>query len=213
MILYALFPFIALAAYLMGSLNYSIMFSRAFMNTDIRSKGSGNAGSTNMLRNYGWKVGVLTLATDFLKTYAATITAWALCMRYAPDCARTAVALAGFMCAVGHCFPLYFGFKGGKGVAVGGMTILMVDFRCFLVTVALFLISVAIFKYVSLGSIMGALSFPVSLAFIVDFSNVLDIATYVICCILVALVVFLHRKNIARLFKGTESKLTFKKQE
>lgn len=211
MTMYLLFPLVAVIGYLIGSLNYSILFSRVFMNDDIRSKGSGNAGTTNMLRNYGWKVGAITLVTDFLKTYAVTLTAWSLCIRYAPEYARTAVALAGLFCAIGHCFPLYFGFKGGKGVAVGGMTILMVDIRCFIVVIAIFLICVLVFRYVSLGSIMGALSFAVSLAFIVDFTKPQDIATYIFACLLVILVVSLHHKNIVRLFKGNENKISFKK--
>ncbi len=213
MMVYILFPAVALIGYLIGSLNYSIMFSRVFMNTDIRSKGSGNAGSTNMLRNYGWRVGVITLATDFLKTYAATITAWALFGHFLPDSdlARTAVAVAGLFCALGHCYPVYFGFKGGKGVAVGGLTVLMVDFRCFLVVAGTFLICVALFRYVSLGSVLGATSFPVSLAFIVDFSKPQDIVTFVIATLLALLVICLHNKNIVRLFKGTETKISFKK--
>jgi len=201
----------AVIAYIVGSLNYSIIVSNVFTKTDIRTKGSGNAGSTNMMRNYGWKAGVITLITDFIKTIAITNGAWSVFIQMFPEYARTAVAVAGLFCAVGHCFPVFFNFKGGKGVAVGAMTILMVDYRCFIVTVSLFLLFVSIFRFVSLGSIMGALSFPVSLAFIVDFSNTADIVTYVCSTVLVVMVVLLHNENIVRLFKGTESKISFKK--
>ncbi len=201
----------AVIAYIVGSLNYSIIVSNVFTKTDIRTKGSGNAGSTNMMRNYGWKAGVITLITDFIKTIAITNGAWSVFIQMFPEYARTAVAVAGLFCAVGHCFPVFFNFKGGKGVAVGAMTILMVDYRCFIVTVSLFLLFVSIFRFVSLGSIMGALSFPISLAFIVDFSNTADIVTYVCSTVLVVMVVLLHSENIVRLFKGTESKISFKK--
>lgn len=205
------FFIVAVVSYLVGSLNYSIIVSNVFIRTDIRTKGSGNAGSTNMMRNYGWKAGVITLLTDFLKTIAVTNGAWSVFILYNPEYARAAVAVAGFCCALGHCFPAFFGFKGGKGVAVGAMTILMVDWRCFLVTLAAFLIFTSISRYVSLGSVMGALSFAVTLWFLVDFSRISDIITYVFALILVVMVVFLHRKNIARIFKGTESKISFKK--
>ena len=205
------FLIVAVVSYLVGSLNYSIIVSNVFIRTDIRTKGSGNAGSTNMMRNYGWKAGVITLLTDFLKTIAVTNGAWSVFVLYNPEYARAAVAVAGFCCALGHCFPAFFGFKGGKGVAVGAMTILMVDWRCFLVTLAAFLIFTSISRYVSLGSVMGALSFAVTLWFLVDFSRISDIITYVFALILVVMVVFLHRKNIARIFKGTESKISFKK--
>lgn len=209
--IYFWFVFVAVVGYFVGSLNYSIIVSRIFTDSDIRSKGSGNAGSTNMMRNHGWKAGVLTLCVDFMKTFAVCNGAWSIFILTNPEYAQTASAIAGFFCAFGHCFPVFFGFKGGKGVAVGGLTILMIDWRCFIVTVSLFLIFAALFRYVSLGSIMGALSFPVSLAFFIDFSKPFDIVTYVFACMLVALVVSLHYQNIGRLFKGTESKLSFHK--
>ena len=168
--IYFWFVFVAVVGYFVGSLNYSIIVSRIFTDSDIRSKGSGNAGSTNMMRNHGWKAGVLTLCVDFMKTFAVCNGAWSIFILTNPEYAQTASAIAGFFCALGHCFPVFFGFRGGKGVAVGGLTILMIDWRCFIVTILLFLIFAALFRYVSLGSIMGALSFPVSLPFFIDFS-------------------------------------------
>ena len=206
------FVFISVAAYIIGSLNYSIIVSSVFTESDIRSKGSGNAGSTNMMRNYGWRAGVVTLCTDFLKTFAVTNGAWSIFHLYAPEYAQTAVAVAGFFCAVGHCFPVFFKFKGGKGIAVGGMTILMVDWRSFLIVVAMFLIFTSISRYVSLGSIMGAVSFVVSLFFFLDFTKTCDIITYVFTAALVIMVIFIHRNNIVRIVKGTESKISFKKK-
>lgn len=211
--MYLLFVLTAIGAYLIGSLNYSIIVSRVFMKSDIRTKGSGNAGSTNMLRNYGWSAGVITLVTDFMKTAVTTLGAWAIFIIPYPEYAQCAVALAGLCCAIGHCFPLYFNFKGGKGIAVGAITILAVDYRCFIFVVLVFVLLVAIFRYISLGSIMGGVTFVISLAFFVDFTNPIDIATFVFSSILVIIAITLHGPNIVRLFKGTESKISFKKKK
>lgn len=206
------FIFVAAAAYIIGSLNYSIIVSNAFTHSDIREKGSGNAGSTNMMRNFGWKAGVVTLCTDFLKTFAVTNGAWSIFVIFDNmEYARTAVAVAGLFCAVGHCFPVFFKFKGGKGVAVGGMTILMVDWRCFMVVVAAFLICVLLTRHVSLGSIMGAAAFPISLFFLLDFTVVANIISFAAATVLAVMVIAMHHKNIVRLIKGTESKISFKK--
>lgn len=209
--IYLLLIFVAVAAYFIGSLNYSIIFSTVFMKNDIRTKGSGNAGSTNMLRNYGWSAAVITLFTDFMKTIVATLGAWAVFILIFPAFAQTATAVAGFFCAVGHCFPVFFGFKGGKGVAVGAMTILMVDVRSFIIVVLIFLLLVALFRYVSLGSVAGAAAFPASLAFFTDFSIVSDAAVFVFASLLAVMVILLHAPNIVRLFKGEESKIKFKR--
>ena len=205
------FLLVIVGGYLIGSLNYSIIYSRVFMNTDVRKRGSGNAGSTNMMRTYGWKAGVITLCTDFLKAFLVTLGAWAIFVINCPDWTQSGVAAAGLSCAIGHCFPAFFGFRGGKGVAVGAIMSLMVDWRCFLVIIATFLVFVAITRYVSLGSMCGALAFPISLAFFIDLSSVQNIITFGCACCVAALIIVLHRKNIQRLFKGTESKITFKK--
>lgn len=209
--IYLLLFAVAVAAYFIGSLNYSIIVSRVFIKSDIRSKGSGNAGSTNMLRNYGWSAGIITLITDFMKTIVTTLGAWSIFVVTFPEFTKLAVAIAGLFCAVGHCFPVYFGFKGGKGVAVGAMTILAVDYRSFLLVIAVFVLLVAIFKYISLGSIAGAITFPVSLAFFTDYSYLPDVLALICAVILASMVVILHSPNIFRIIKRTESKFSFKK--
>ena len=210
--MYILFLLVAIAAYVIGSFNYSIILSTVFMNADIRSKGSGNAGSTNMLRNYGWSAGAITLLTDFMKTIVATLGAWSVFYRFFPEYAQTATAVAGFFCAVGHCFPVFFNFKGGKGVAVGAMMIMMVDFRSFLVVIAAFIILVAAFRYISLGSMAGAASFPISLAFFTDYTSVADVVTLGFAIAVAVMVISLHAPNIVRLCKGTESKISLSKK-
>ena len=206
------FAIAAICGYLVGSLNYSIIFSKIFMHSDIRSSGSGNAGSTNMMRSYGWRAGLVTLVTDFSKTFVVTIGVWAAFTLNYPQYVQTAVALTGLCCCIGHCFPIFFKFKGGKGVAVGAITSLMVDWRCFVIIIATFLIFTAISKYVSLGSMLGAAAFPISLAFFTDYSDNMQIATFIISILVAALIIFLHRKNIVRLITGKESKLSFNKK-
>lgn len=202
----------AILSYLIGSLNYSIITSEVFAGIDIRSKGSGNAGSTNMLRSFGWKAGVITLLTDFMKAFVATLATRLLFTMYLPAYATLGTAVSGFFCALGHCFPLYFGFKGGKGVAVGAIMILMTDPRCFAFALAAFLVSVLLTRYVSLGSTMGAVSFPISYALILGLDSTKSIVTFVFTVVLTVMVLVLHRKNFVRIFKGTESKLTFSKK-
>ena len=206
------FALVAIGGYLIGSLNYSIIFSKVFMHSDVRSSGSGNAGSTNMMRSFGWRAGVITLITDFSKTVVATVGAWAIFTLNCPQWVQPAVALTGLCCCIGHCFPVFFKFKGGKGVAVGGIMSIMVDWRCGLAVFAAFLIFAAISKYVSLGSIMGAAAFPSSLAFFTDFSSRQDVTTLIIAILVAVLIIFLHRKNIVRIVTGKESRLSFKKK-
>lgn len=209
MIQYLWYAVTAVLSYFIGSLNYSIITSEVFTGSDIRSKGSGNAGSTNMLRSYGLKAGIFTLLSDFMKAFVATLATRLLFTMYLPEHATLATAISGFFCAVGHCFPLYFGFKGGKGVAVGAIMILMTDLRCFAVAVIVFVALVAITRFVSLGSTMAGVSFPVSYAVIIGIKDVDGILTFAFAVALAVMVFILHRKNYARIFNGTESKLSF----
>ena len=198
--------FLLIAAYLLGSVNFSIIFSKRLLNSDVRTKGSGNAGSTNMLRSYGWIYAVLTLLFDFLKAFVVLLAAKLIFISYAY--CQLIVALVGLACVVGHCFPIFFKFKGGKGVAVGAMVILMVDYKAFIIVVVLFLISVILTRFVSLGSIVGAVAFPLSCAFLLDYTDPYDIWTLVCTIIIGLLVIYMHRSNIYRLSKGTERKFS-----
>ncbi len=199
--------FLLIAAYLLGSVNFSIIFSKRLLNSDVRTKGSGNAGSTNMLRSYGWIYAVLTLIFDFLKAFVVLLAAKLIFRSYVY--CQLIVALVGLACVVGHCFPIFFKFKGGKGVAVGAMAILMVDYKAFIIVVVLFLISVILTRFVSLGSIVGAVAFPLSCAFLLDYTDPYDIWTLVCTIIIGLLVIYMHRSNIYRLCKGTERKFSF----
>ena len=179
--------------YLLGSINTAILVSKHKYGDDIRNHGSGNAGLTNVLRTYGKKAALITLAGDTLKAVVSVAFGY-LFMGY-----QTAY-IAALFCMLGHMFPCYYRFKGGKGV---------------LVSAASLLILVAGTKFVSLGSIMAALLMPLILNRIANMTGNVAVALglpAIISIIMAVLVVFMHRKNIKRLLNGTENKISFKKK-
>lgn len=190
----------AVCGYLIGSLNSAIIISHTLLRRDIRAHGSKNAGATNMLRTYGGKYAVLTLALDMLKGALAAFVGYLIFhMGGAP--------VAGFFCVLGHMFPLYYRFKGGKGVATTGMVALMLDPWVFLVMLGVFVIITVGTRFVSLASIMCALLYPILLhAFIPGGWTVL------MGLLTTLFVVFMHRENIKRLLAGKESKISFGKK-
>lgn len=191
-------------AYLLGSLNFGIIISKHFYHDDVRNYGSNNAGTTNMLRTYGTKAAVFTLIGDLLKGLISVLIARFVFGVYA-------AYYAGLFCIIGHAFPIYYKFKGGKGVAAAAGVILGLDWRIFLICVAIFAILVIGSKYVSLGSIISAMVFPI----LVDRFDVgLTPGLCKIAAIIIGLfIVFLHRANLKRLFSGQESKISFKKNK
>lgn len=188
-------------AYLLGSLNFGIIISKYKFREDVRSFGSGNAGMTNMLRTYGKAAAVFTLLGDMAKSAASVIFGQLLC-------GLLGGYIAGLCCMIGHVWPLYYGFKGGKGVVVVGTTLLFLSPASFTIVFGMFVAIVAITKYISLGSIMGMLVFPLVLSRTTG--NGLHI---LVAIIMAALVIWLHRGNIKRLRAGTENKLSFKKKD
>lgn len=192
--------------YLLGSLNFSVILSEKLYREDVRAKGSGNAGSTNMLRNYGKKAAALTLLGDALKTVVSCAFGILIYGVYG-------AYLAGLFCIMGHMFPVYFKFKGGKGIVCLAVMILMTDWRVFLILFAIFLIIVLGTKYVSLGSVIGAMLYPIVLNRINAGTENAVRSVELIAILVAILVVFMHRENIKRLYKGTESKLDFHKKK
>lgn len=199
---------VGIISYLVGSLNCSILISRLFKK-DVRDSGSGNAGATNMARTFGTGVGVLTMLGDFLKTLIPLL----LTRLIFKDESywQGMVAFSGFCCSLGHIYPLYFGFRGGKAVTVVGMVFLVVDWRCFAVGISVFILMVALTRYVSLGSIMAAFAGPIAMFFICR--NASD-GYYVVGCLLALalMILWLHRGNVQRLLNGTERKFELKKK-
>lgn len=195
-----LFVALLVLSYLIGCLNTSIVYSKLKYKNDIRSEGSGNAGATNMLRSFGKVSAAITFLGDLLKVVVAVGIAWII---YANAQELELIkALMGLACVLGHCFPIFFKFKGGKGIASGSACILMLDWRVFLIALALFALVVILTKYVSLGSIVGALTYPIGLI-ICGF----DIRVIVFAALTTALVLYRHKKNIVALCKGTERKI------
>lgn len=192
----------AVIAYLLGSLNFGVIISKYKYHEDIRTFGSGNAGMTNMLRTYGKGAGILTLVLDMLKAVLSVLIAVLLAGQDGGYCAMV-------FCMLGHMFPLYFHFKGGKGVAVAAASILCLEPLAFLVMVVVFAAVVAITKYVSLGSVMAALLYPLFLNRLYLLLHGSDPGIFVSGASLIAalLVVIMHRENIRRLLAGKEAKL------
>lgn len=219
-------PVSALAAYLFGSINFAILISRIFSKDDIRNYGSGNAGATNMLRAKGPGLAALTMAGDLLKAVAAVEFArWfaaACAVKTAADGITidptfAAAYVAGLFCIIGHLYPLYFGFRGGKGVVATLGMYLVLDWKMALFCLGLFIIVVAITKWVSLGSIVGVLPIP-ALTFLSTYTiSDTGLFTALFCTVMGALVsltvIIKHIPNIRRLLDGTESKISFKKKE
>ncbi len=188
--------------YFLGSINFGIIISKLFHGEDIREYGSGNAGMTNMLRTYGKRDAAITLIGDALKAVVAVILGRILF-------GISGGYVAGLTCILGHAFPCYYKFKGGKGVVVTAATIAVIDWRIFLVLLGIFILVVAFSKYISLGSVCGMLVFPL-LVQVWDRGLSINV---LLSCLISALVIFLHRGNIKRIYNGTESKLSLSKTD
>ncbi|MGX8692198.1 MAG: glycerol-3-phosphate 1-O-acyltransferase PlsY [Clostridia bacterium] len=192
---------VALAGYLLGSINFSIWLSR-MLGKDIRSSGSGNAGATNMARTFGWGPGVATLAGDMIKAALAMLIGYLMLgggLRYPGRLGDWGLMNGGIAVLLGHCFPFMHDFRGGKGVAVGGIISLMVDWRVGCAVFGAFIVFALLSKKVSLGSICGALAITVAaLLFHVSTPRLL------LSILAMGIVIFQHRENIKRLLKGTE---------
>ena len=207
--------------YLLGSINFGVIISQKQYHDDVRTHGSGNAGATNMLRTYGVKAAVFTMLGDMLKAVIAVGLGYLIvgtnvvlvdpesgeAFRYVD---QFGAAIAGFFVMMGHMFPIYFKFKGGKGVATSAMVILMISPITCLFCFVIFMIIVLGTKYVSLGSIMGLIFYPIILTAFSGGQN----PTACIMAVLMALaVVFMHRENIKRLRDGNERKISLGKKK
>lgn len=204
-------------AYLIGSVNFSVILSKKIAGFDVREKGSGNAGSTNMLRSVGKGAAVLTLICDILKGVIAIAIAMILGNILADSKRELLVQIAGIMVVLGHTFPIFFQFKGGKGVATSLGIILMSNWQIGLICLVFALVLMILTRIVSLGSCMAAVLFPVLTLFINEHYTVLTEgkagSTYLIYSIILALIVlYNHRSNIKRILNGTENKLSFSKK-
>lgn len=191
--------------YLLGSINTAVVISRIFYRDDIRNHGSGNAGTTNMLRTYGKGAALGTLLGDVIKTALAVSVASFLMSVHLGGW------IAGISCMIGHVFPIYYRFKGGKGVLCAATAIAFLSPFVFLIAIAVFVAIVAMSKYVSLGSIVAAFFLPL----LVNTQNVLlerGGINGLISVLMALFIIWCHRENIKRIQNRTESKLSFKKK-
>jgi glycerol-3-phosphate acyltransferase PlsY len=200
---------IAALAYLLGSIPFGLILVRIVKGEDVRRIGSGNIGATNAARAGGTKLGVATLILDALKGYLAVALAFAISSRNPEIDPRLAAALAALCAILGHVFPAWLRFRGGKGVATGVGAFIALAPRAVLVVLAIFLIIVAIFRYVSLGSIVASAIFPV-LAFIL-YRGQSSAADFAVMLAASLLIIVKHKANIHRLLNGTENRLQFHK--
>ncbi len=209
----------ALIGYFLGSINFSILVVRLLKGEDIREKGSGNAGLTNTLRCYGKGCALLTLIGDLGKGVAAVLLSRLVCSLLdagiSPDNDTHYIGyIAGFFAIIGHVFPIYYGFKGGKGVLVGVSIFLVVDPAVFAIFIVIFAIVLIISKYVSLSSIIASACCPLatfmSEYFIFGTSAKLSLLYAALSIPMAAMVIWMHRSNIQRLREGCENKFSFK---
>ena len=214
-------------AYLIGSVNSGVLISKKMAGFDVREKGSHNAGSTNVLRTVGKKAALLTLICDILKGVVAVLIAFAIgnIGNFSSHQLSILCQLAAFFVVLGHTFPIFFGFKGGKGVATSLGVLLVLNWQIGIICLVFALVIMAISRYVSLGSISAAVLFPVLVAFIetnyltgykyfggyIKGSDRISWIIFGIC--LALLVIFNHRSNIIRLRDGKENKLSLKKRQ
>ena len=201
---------VAILAYCLGSISFSVIISKKMAGFDVREKGSKNAGSTNVLRTVGKKAAILTLICDILKGVVAILIAVLLGNIVEGTDSALLVQIAGLSAVIGHTFPVFFKFKGGKGVATALGVLFVINWQIALICLVFALLVMVITRIVSLGSLAAAVLFPVLTIFIHD--NYVAMGSYLLFGILMAsLVIYNHRTNIKRLATGTENKVSFKK--
>ena len=192
---------VMLLSYFFGCFNGSFMVSYFIIRDDVRKHGSGNAGLTNFYRTYGAKYALLVIACDMGKTVAACLLG-SFFFRCLGWDGTLGTLLAGLGCELGHIFPVFYGFRGGKGILSGGTLVLLLNWRVAAVAWALFLLLWLTTRYVSLASITATCSAPITVFFVYG-HNWLYTG---LCLAVAALVVWCHRENIQRLLHGTEKK-------
>ncbi len=205
----ATYIIVTIIVYLLGSISFSVIISKKMAGFDVREKGSGNAGSTNVLRTVGKKAAILTLICDCLKGVIAVLIGL-LAGKIVKNLDNALlVQLAGIAVVLGHTFPIFFKFKGGKGVATSLGVLLVINWQIGLICLVFALVLMALTRMVSLGSVSAAVLFPVLTIFIRN--HYLVPGNYILFgVILAAFVIFNHRENVKRLISGKENKINLK---
>jgi len=196
---------IAALSYLLGSIPFGYLLVRIFRGEDVRQSGSGNIGATNVSRKSP-ALGILTLLLDALKGSAAVgLARFLVVQRSSGVSVYQAMTMAAFLAVVGHMFPVWLGFRGGKGVATGLGSFLVITPKAVLVAAGIFIAVVAIFGYVSLASILAVASFPLLVFGMRAYGDALLALSFIGATSL--LIIFKHHQNIQRLLKGTERRM------
>ena len=202
---------IAIIAYVIGSVNVSVILSRKMAGFDIREKGSGNAGTTNMLRSVGKKAAAITLVCDILKGVVSILIAVLLGAIVKEVDKALIVQIAGIAVIVGHTFPIFFEFRGGKGIATALGVLLVTNWQIGLICFVFAIILMFLTKMVSAGSVAAAVLFPVLTLFIGKEYFIVEGSYFIYSVIIAMIVIFNHRENMKRILEGNENKISFKK--
>jgi glycerol-3-phosphate acyltransferase PlsY len=201
---------LVVSGYLLGSINFAIIISSTQYKQDIRNFGSNNAGMTNMMRTYGKKAAAFTFIGDVLKAVVACLLGHILL-------GQLGAYIAGLFCILGHIFPIYYKFKGGKGVLCTSAMALILTPIEFLILLAVFVILVSWTKYVSLGSVTVAFLYPIVVSghIKVAFNGAIKMngVMALITILLAIIIVYCHRGNLQRISEGTERKISFKSKK
>ncbi len=199
---------VCLIAYLIGSISFSLIFSKKMAGFDVRDRGSQNAGATNVLRTVGKGPAILTLLCDALKGVLAVLIAYIASKIWEDVNGLSLMYLAGLFAIIGHTFPVFFEFRGGKGVATALGVLLFLNIKVGLICLIFALIIIAVTRTVSIGSMLSAVLFPILILFIDPEKTFVSV---LLSILIAAFVIFNHRENLKRIKEGTEKKLSFKK--
>jgi glycerol-3-phosphate acyltransferase PlsY len=207
-----------IAAYLIGSCNSAIIVVKLLKHEDVREFGSKNAGLTNVLRCFGKGPALATLIADLLKGCLTILVIKAIVSAagFTGDI-MTVAYIAGLLVMLGHVFPVWYGFKGGKGVLVTATVLLAIDPLTFAIVIPVFIIMLVITKYVSVSSITAAIAYPIVTFIVQYFAKHMELSSVLIhtgfAALSGVLIVYMHRANIKRLMDGTENKFSFSKNK
>lgn len=195
-------------AYLVGSIPTAIIYGKIFRGIDIREHGSGNAGATNVFRVMGWKSGLIVLLIDITKGLIATLFIYKIAINSIPSEPVLIQIIAGLSAVFGHIWTIFAGFKGGKGVGTGAGMIIGIIPEAVLVGLIIFIITVGLTRFVSLGSVLASITIPFYLFFKKTFFQGGVSKTIMLFALFIPiLIIYTHRSNIVRLLNGTENKI------
>jgi len=199
---------LVILGYLIGAIPFGVIVSKLARGIDVREHGSGSMGMTNVMRTVGKRAGAAVFIADVLKGAGAVALAWPI-IGSTSDTFVWGCAAGGVAAVIGHSWPVYIGFRGGRGIATGFGALLVICWPVALISLAVFAIVVSIYRYVSLGSILAATTMLLSMIPFVIYDKE-PVASIVFASVVAAIVIFRHRGNIKRLRSGTESKVGHK---